>query len=410
MIKIETGKSPPKTQLIKNPQSAEKIYEEMLESAKEEVMIVTSSKGLSKLFKDKTRLEKWTKKGISLRIMAPIMNENLAVAQELLKWGEVRHIPLGYFHTTIIDGRHLFQFRNDPDKKLQTTKKKNFENTFYTNDFWYIKQTKDMFHDLWKKTRIPSSVQLESILFLDSKNETHKCLRRVWSQKELGMVFSSKKLTEKDVLKKFTDAKRNAPKNWSNTHWSDTMCFLGPRAFATIHPPDHFKLPDMTFVILQDDETSTFGAENMLKVFIKSDNQHHETYQLVAHVQDNPKSMSFRKAKLAGFPGRENIILVNKNQLNIRLHGNTFFAGWTIPVPLLPTKYVLPPSCILFEGYGKVRSGMFCNFLPSKRKNDIYYNNLEAFVTFFHPSSKYIGPGTEGSIDRESVQITYPSQ
>jgi hypothetical protein len=100
---------------------------------------------------------------------------------------------------------------------------------------------------------------------------------------------------------------------------------------------------------------------------------------------------------------------LEKNQLNIRVHGNTFFAGWTIPIPLLPTKYVLPPSCILFEGHGKVRSGMFNNFLPSKRKQDIWYNNLEAFVTFFHPSSKYIGPGTEGSIDRESVQISYLS-
>ena len=118
--------------------------------------------------------------------------------------------------------------------------------------------------------------------------------------------------------------------------------------------------------------------------------------------------MAYRKAKLAGFPGGQNIILVEKNQLNIRVHGNTFFAGWTIPIPLLPTKYVLPPSCILFEGHGKVRSGMFNNFLPSKRKQDIWYNNLEAFVTFFHPSSKYIGPGTEGSIDRESVQISYP--
>jgi sugar-specific transcriptional regulator TrmB len=406
MIEIEKGESPPKTELIKNPEKARTSYYKILDSAKDEILIVTSTTGLINLSK-KSQIEKWSKRGISIKIMAPIVNKNLASAQQLLKWGEVRHIPLGYFETTIIDGHHLFQFRYETQKK-KPINSVFFENTFYTNDFNYVQKTKNILQDLWRKTRIPSNFPLESISFLDSKNETHSCLRRVWSHEKLEMVFLTETFTQRDVLKKFAEAKRNASKNWLNTNWSDTMCFLGARAFATIHPPEHFRLPDMTFVILQDDEASTFGAENMLKVFLKSENQNNANYQLVAHVQDNPKSMAYRKAKLAGFPGGENIILVEKNQLNIRVHGNTFFAGWTIPIPLLPTKYVLPPSCILFEGHGKVRSGMFNNFLPSKRKQDIWYNNLEAFVTFFHPSSKYIGPGTEGSIDRESVQISYP--
>ena len=406
MSEIEKGESPPKTELIKNPEKARNRYYKILDSAKDEILIVTSTTGLIKLSK-KLQIEEFSKRGISIKIMAPIVNRNLASAQQLLKWGEVRHIPLGYFETTIIDGHHLFQFRYETEKK-KPINSVFFENTFYTNDFNYVQKTKNILQDLWRKTRIPSNFPLESISFLDSKNETHSCLRRVWSHEKLEMVFLTETFTQRDVLKKFAEAKRNASKNRLNTNWSDTMCFLGARAFATIHPPEHFRLPDMTFVILQDDEASTFGAENMLKVFLKSENQNNANYQLVAHVQDNPKSMAYRKAKLAGFPGGENIILVEKNQLNIRVHGNTFFAGWTIPIPLLPTKHVLPPSCILFEGHGKVRSGMFNNFLPSKRKQDIWYNNLEAFVTFFHPSSKYIGPGTEGSIDRESVQISYP--
>jgi sugar-specific transcriptional regulator TrmB len=408
MVEIENGESPRKTELIKNPERARDRYYEILGSAKDEILIVTSTNGLIDLSKKRLQLEDWSKKGISIKIMAPIVNENLASAQQLLKWGEVRHIPLGYFETTIIDGHHLFQFKYETEKQKRSIDSVFFENTFYTNDFNYVQKTRNILHDLWRKTRIPSNFPLESISFLDSKNETHRCLRRVWSHEKLEMVFLPRAITERDVLNKFADVERNASENWSNTHWSDTMCFLGARAFATIHPPDQFRLPDMIFVILQDDEASTFGAENMLKVFIKSEDQNQETYQLVAHVQDNPKSMTYRKAKLAGFPGEENIILVEKNQLNIRVNGNTFFAGWTIPVPLLPTKYVLPPACILFEGYGKVRSGIFNNFLPSKRKQDIWYNNLEAFVTFFHPSSKYMGPGTEGSIDRESVQISYP--
>ena len=408
IVETQISKSPPRTELIKNSENARNRYYEILDSAKDEILIVTSTNGLIELSKKKLQLEDWSKKGISIKIMAPIVNKNLASAQQLLKWGEVRHIPLGYFETTIIDGHHLFQFRCESEKQKRSINSVFFENTFYTNEFNYVQKTKNILQDLWRKTRIPSDYPLDSVSFLDSKNETHSCLRRVWSHEKLKMVYLPETISERDVLKKFADAKRNASKNWSNTNWSDTMCFLGARAFATIHPPEHFRLPDMTFVILQDDEASTFGSENMLKVFLKSENQNHSTYQLVAHIQDNPKSMAYRKAKLAGFPGEENIILVEKNQLNINVHGNTFFAGWTVPVPLLPTKYVLPPSCILFEGYGKVRSGIFNNFLPSKRKQDIWYNNVEAFVTFFHPSSKYIGPGTEGSIDRESVQISYP--
>ena len=140
---------------------------------------------------------------------------------------------------------------------------------------------------------------------------------------------------------------------------------------------------------------------------MKSDNENDATYQLVAHVQDSPKSMAHRKTKIEGLPCNPSIILVDKDQLTVRFKGNTLFAGWTISVPLLPTKYVLPPSCILFEGYGEVQSGILNLSIPT-RKCDIWYNNLEAFVTFFHPLSKYVGPGTEGWIDRETVHISYP--
>ena len=404
IVEIETGKPPPKTQLIKDPERAKNRYFEFLDSAKDDILIVTSSSGLIELSKNKLQLEDWSKRGISIKIMAPIVNENLVFAQQLLKWGEVRHIPLGYFETTIIDGQHLFQFRHDTGKQKKLIDSDFFENTFYTNNFNYLQKTKNMLMDLWRKTRIPSNIPLESISFLVSKNETHTSVRRAFGN---ILVFSPKKITEKEVLKKFNDAKRNAARNWSNTNWSDTMCFLGARAAATIHPPDHFRLPDMVFVILQDDEDSTFGAENILKIFLKSDNENDATYNLVAHVQDSPKSMAHQKRKIEGLSDNPSIILVDKDQLTVRVKGDTLFAGWTISVPLLPTKYVLPPSCILFEGYGEVQSGMF-DLSILTRKCDIWYNNLEAFVTFFHPSSKYVGPGTEGWIDREAVQISYP--
>jgi len=101
------------------------------------------------------------------------------------------------------------------------------------------------------------------------------------------------------------------------------------------------------------------------------------------------------------------LALLKENQFHIMKGGNTLFVGWTVPITLVPSKYILPPSCILFEGYGKLKSGKLSTIIPSGRKNEVVYNCLEAFVTFFHQASKYSGPGTEGFIETELVRTSY---
>ena len=64
---------------------------------------------------------------------------------------------------------------------------------------------------------------------------------------------------------------------------------------------------------------------------------------------------------------------------------------------------MLPPASVLFEGYGKIVSGVTKTTVPSGRKVTTEYNGLEAFVTFFHPSSKYSGPGTDGLLARDAI-------
>jgi hypothetical protein len=90
------------------------------------------------------------------------------------------------------------------------------------------------------------------------------------------------------------------------------------------------------------------------------------------------------------------------------MHGNVVFAGWTVPIPLLPSKYILPPSCILFEGYTKVIISAISFVLPSGVKLHAEGTGLNAFVTFFHPSSKYSGPGTDGTIGKDIISTWYP--
>jgi sugar-specific transcriptional regulator TrmB len=409
IIEIETGKPTPKMSIIKDEKTAEKMYFDALNRAAKEILIVTSSRGLIGLSKNINKLKNWSKNGVSIKIMAPIMSENLGDAYNLLEFCEVRHIPVGYTETVIIDGQNLFQFHTplpEHEKKREVT---NFQNVFFTNDSSYVKHTKDMLSDIWRKTHAPSDVSMQFLPFSEaSKSELHQSLKRLdrYGRKKIEYNQTGR-ISEKDVLDKISEAKKNPSENWSHTRWSDTLRFYGTRALAIIRPPDYFELPDIVIAIFQNIEPSSFGAENILKVFSRPEMTTDAPYQLVAHVQDNPKAMKYREALLAGMPAEKNIKLVNKGQLNVRVHGNTLFAGWTVPVPLIPSKYVLPPSCILFEGYGDVRSGIFDFVFPSGRKQEVWFNDLEAFVTFFHPLSKYVGSGTEGMLDRESVQISY---
>ncbi len=53
-------------------------------------------------------------KGVTIRIMAPIIDENQDAAKQLAQQTQVRHIEIGDLGTTIIDGKHIFQFKDLP--------------------------------------------------------------------------------------------------------------------------------------------------------------------------------------------------------------------------------------------------------------------------------------------------------
>jgi hypothetical protein len=100
--------------------------------------------------------------------------------------------------------------------------------------------------------------------------------------------------------------------------------------------------------------------------------------------------------------------LLKKDELKVQAHGDRLFAGWTVPIPLLPPKYILPPACIIFEGYGKIKSYSSEIKGPLGRRVTYEYNSIDAFVTFMHQSSKYHGPGSDALLHREIIMTSYP--
>ena len=186
-------------------------------------------------------------------------------------------------------------------------------------------------------------------------------------------------LREKDIIKKIVNAQKYPGENWKTG-----MRYYGSSAKAIIHPPKNFGLPDLIIDVLKFNNQSSFGAENILSIYVMN-------YGTVATVQTNPTAIDYRKkAVFANTPAEKNIQLLTDEEFQVRVHGSTIFCAWTTPIPLIKN-YTLPPACILFEGHGELRTGIIRSPL-NNRKQVTEYNTLDAFVTFFHPSSKYSGP------------------
>ena len=339
--------------------------------------------------------------------MAPIISENFEFSQKLSESCDVRHVSEGSLTTILVDGGQLFQFRDPKYPKANPEVLPYFESSAYTDDFEHVEKAKLILNNVWKNARVLSNVKLESItchrpeinpvpeIFRHSK-----CLKSLLRTEE----HTEGTITEKDIVNKIINAKRVVAKN----PFKDINVQYGSFARTIIHPPSYFNLPDMIIHVWHCNKQSSWGAEDWLTIYLWLETTKGYVYVPVAHVTDNPKVAEFRKGVWAGTPSGQNVILVKKDKLQVRVQGNTLFAGWTMPIPLYPPKHSLPPCCLLFEGHGELKPGVSTTSVPSGRTQVHEFNRFEAFVTFLHPSSKYSGPGTDGFFDREHIMTAYP--
>ena len=406
IIEIETGKLTPKTYVIKDAETARKVYSQATEAAKEEIVMITSSKGLVAFSKNITMLKNLSKKGINFRIMAPILSENLKAALELSEYLEVRHVPASYLTTTVVDGRHLFQFNNSSLGAETSEDLPLFENTFYTSDCEIVQKTKAMLDDVWSNAQAPSAVTVESIIN-PSKQETDIFTDKRYVEYIKDWHITSLKfggVTEKDIINKILNAEKNPPRGAFSKHID---VFYGSAATAVIHPPEYLKLPRMVIQVGRFDKPSSFGGHDEVTISSWLDTGKGYSYVPVAQICDNPRILAHRKKLYAGKPIAQNLKLFKKQELQVSVHGNTLFAGWTAPIQLFPPPSTLPPCCMLFEGYGELKTKVMETKQVGRRQIS-ESNTFEAFVTFFHPESKYSGPGTDGLLSRDIVVTTYP--
>lgn len=405
ITELKTGKVTPKTYLISDSEIIEKKYDEMKHSSQKEILILTSSKGLIEQSKEISQLKKLTDGGITVKIMAPIVKENWEAVEQLSKVCHVRHVHLQYWRTIIVDGKYLLQFRT-PSSGLEELGSTRVDSAFYSDDPEWVKTMRTALLDIWTSAQPPSTKTLESIigpygspLFPMPKDDLRsKLICKVIDLKPPGTI------KEKDLLNKIIHAKKIIPKD----PFKDVSAGYGSFAVGLIHLPDRFNLPDILIQAYRFDKQSSLGAGETILVYLWLETPEGYAYVPVAIADDNPNGRHAWLPMMKGTPAEKNIHTLKKDQIQVQVHGNTLFAGWTVPIPLFPEKTVLPPACMLVEGYGESRTSGYTLLFPNGTKCEVEGTSFDAFVTFIHPATKYSAPGTDGVLIRDYMTKNIP--
>ncbi|HTY76108.1 MAG TPA: helix-turn-helix domain-containing protein, partial [Candidatus Nanoarchaeia archaeon] len=265
---LETETTAPETYTINNAQTASRKYEEILRFAQREIIMMTSPQGLNDLSTKTNLLRDLANRGVSIKVMSTIKSENLAASQQLLEYCNIKHVPNSYMNNTIVDGLHLFQFRNMPSNKQETDAFSMYENAFYTSDLSQIEKTKNILNDIWKKASSPSPVTLESLIGPYGSGPSPLAGTQ-WKKLGNNLIIEEKhgSVTEKDVLNKIINAKKLPVKDPSR----DVNRMYASSATAIIHPPDYFNLPDMLIHIDHIEKQSSLGQGDALEVHLRSE-------------------------------------------------------------------------------------------------------------------------------------------
>jgi sugar-specific transcriptional regulator TrmB/predicted transcriptional regulator len=138
------------TLIIKDPEEAWSKVTEVLDSAKRDIVIITTSQSINRL-SEKDPLINYFKKGLKIQLMASIDLDNLEPAQRLSTRYEIKHVPISYLTMMLVDNKHLFMFKMPPLNDFGTESAFYLPDTFYSSDPSQIERVSEMLSDIWKR-------------------------------------------------------------------------------------------------------------------------------------------------------------------------------------------------------------------------------------------------------------------
>jgi sugar-specific transcriptional regulator TrmB/CBS domain-containing protein len=206
------------TTVIKGVEEAWNKVVKVLESAKKDVVIITSSQSINRLAENDP-LTKFFHKGLNVRLMASIDLDNLDPAQKLARHYEIKHVPISYMIMMLVDNKHLFMFKSPPLIDVGTESAFYLADTFYSTDPSQVERVSEMLDDIWKRgidiaevssqagTKLPT-VEVETC-------ETVACTVERMLQNNVNSVLITERhlplgvISDRDILRQIVQESRD---------------------------------------------------------------------------------------------------------------------------------------------------------------------------------------------------------
>ena len=209
------------TVVIKDPDEAWAKITKVLETAKKEIVIITSAQSINSLVENDPFCE-YCKKGMKCRIMASIDLDNLETSQKLAARYEIKHVPISYMTMMVVDNNHLFMFKKPSLSEMANAAGFYLSDTFYSNDPSSTERVSEMLGDIWKRgveiSEISSQAGMEMPTVEVSTTETVSTLVNAMlkngvasilvteNQKPIGMI------SDRDILKEIVEKQKDPQK------------------------------------------------------------------------------------------------------------------------------------------------------------------------------------------------------
>lgn len=142
---------------LKGRQNMYNHLDMMIRSAEKSVTLVTTADGINrKLEHLLPAFEKAKKRGISIKVAAPITKDNIKVAKEISKYADVRSVPKTHGRFAITDSNQLMFMLMD-DKTVHP----NYDVAVWLSTEFFAKSLEEMFNHSWKSFTPLNKVNLK---------------------------------------------------------------------------------------------------------------------------------------------------------------------------------------------------------------------------------------------------------
>lgn len=218
---LRTGIPAGETIVIKNPEEAQAKVANVLSSAQNYVIAITSSQGINHIAENDI-FAKHLKKGVKCQLMAPLDLDNLEVAKKLSLKYEIRHVPINFLTMMLVDGKNLFMFKSPPVNDSTSEEVFYMGDTFYTNDPKSIERVGEMLTDAWKRGMDIAQITAEPGIKLPqieiASSENLSAMAKVMLEKKVSSVIVTEKrkpaglVTDRELLREIVENCRDPAK------------------------------------------------------------------------------------------------------------------------------------------------------------------------------------------------------